>query len=601
MQVRQLLIAALCAGISLAGEIDANRYRETVKTLASDEMKGRGTGSPELEKAARYIAGEFEKAGVPPTVGGSYYQRFTVTTNAKPGPKNSLTWTDGTTTTRLTAESDFVPFNFSGNGTNDGRVVFVGYGITAPEYNYDDYAGLDVKDKIVVMLRHEPQEFDEKSVFAGKAYTRHAQLEAKAVNAKFHGAKAVLYVNDLMNHTDPDELDKFSRVVGPGYTAIPFVQVKGDAAQKLLATSGVDLKTWVAETDKELKARPVALPETVHVALTTDVEREQKQVPNVCGYIKGETDEYVIVGAHFDHLGMGDFSSMAPSLAGKAIHYGADDNASGTAGLIELARYFKGRRKLKRGILFLAFSGEELGLLGSAHYANNTLLPAEKAVAMINMDMIGRIKDGKVFVGGSGTGSTLGALLDQVKGKYPLKLDLSEQGGYGSSDHTSFTAKQIPVLFFFSGLHSDYHRPSDTWDKIDHVSAAALLNMVAEISTELAKADTRPQFIRTADPRPMSMATASARGGGGVYFGSVPDMGASAGGFKLADVREGSPADKAGLKGGDVVYEFAGKPVADLMEFTYALRACKPGDEVLVKWRRDGKLMEGRTVLTVRK
>lgn len=600
MKVRYILLGALCAGFALAGEIDANRYRETVKKLASEDMKGRGTGSPELEKAARYIAGEFEKAGVPPAAGTSYYQRFNVTTNAKPGSKNSLTWTDGTATTKLDAQTDFVPFNFSGNGTNDGKAVFVGYGITAPEYNYDDYAGLDVKDKIVVMLRHEPQEFDEKSVFAGKAYTRHAQLESKAVNAKFHGAKAVLYVNDLMNHTDPDDLDKFSRVVGPGYTGVPFVQVRLEAAQKLLSTAGIDLKSWVAETDKELKPKPAALPETVRVALTTDVEREQKQVPNVAGYLKGETDEYVIVGAHYDHLGMGEYSSMAPSLAGKAIHHGADDNASGTAGLIELARYFKGRGKLKRGILFLAFAGEELGLLGSSHYANNALLPADKAVAMINMDMIGRIKDGKVFVGGTGTGSTLKALLDQVQGKYPLKLDLSEQGGYGSSDHTSFTAKQIPVLFFFSGLHSDYHRPSDTWDKIDHVSAASLLNMVAEISTRLAQSDERAQFIRTADPRPQAMASASARGGG-VYFGSVPDMGASSGGFKLSDVREGSPAEKAGLKGGDIVYEFAGKTVADLMEFTYALRACKPGDEVLVKWRRDGKEMEGRTVLTVRK
>jgi hypothetical protein len=404
-----------------------------------------------------------------------------------------------------------------------------------------------------------------------------------------------------MNHTDPDELDKFSRVVGPGYTAIPFVQVKLEAARKLFATAGLDVKAWVAETDKELKAKPVALPETVRVALTSDVEREQKQVPNVCGYLRGETDEYIIVGAHYDHLGMGDFSSMAPSMAGKAIHYGADDNASGTAGLIELAKYFKGRGKMKRGILFLAFAGEELGLLGSAHYANNALLPADKAVAMINMDMIGRIKDGKVFVGGSGTGSTLKSVLDQVQGKYPLKLDLSEQGGYGSSDHTSFTAKQIPVLFFFSGLHSDYHRPSDTWDKIEHVAAASLLNLVADVSTQLAQAAERPRFIRTADPRPQAMASASARGGSGVYFGSVPDMGAAAGGFKLSDVKEGSPAEKAGLKGGDVIHEFGGKTVADLMEFTYALRACKPGDEVLVKWRRDGKEMEGRTVLTVRK
>ncbi len=602
MYIRQLVIAALFAGLSLAGQIDANRYRETVKTLSAADMKGRGTGSPELEKAARYIAGQFEKAGIPPAAGASYFQRFTVTTNAKPGEKNSLLWTNGETKTNLAPLTEFIPFNFSGNGSHEGQVVFAGYGITAPEYNYDDYAGLDVKDKIVVLVRHEPQEFDEKSVFAGKAYTRHAQLDSKAVNAKFHGAKAVLYVNDLVNHpVDPDELDKFSRVVGPGFTAIPFVQVRVAAAEKLLATAGVDLKAWIAETDKELKPKPVALPAAVRVSLVTDVEREQKEVPNVCAYLKGETDEYVIIGAHYDHLGMGEFSSMAPSLAGKEIHHGADDNASGTAGLIELAQYFKDRGKLKRGILFLAFAGEELGLLGSAHYANNALLPVEKAVAMLNMDMIGRIKDNKVFVGGSGTGSSLKAILEETQGKYPLKLDLSEQGGYGSSDHSSFTTKQIPVLFFFSGLHTDYHKPSDTWDKIDHTSAAVLLNLVADISVKLAQAGERPQFVRTADPRPQAMATASARGGSGVYFGSVPDMSDVPGGFRLSDVREDSPASQAGLKGGDVIYEFGGHAVSNLTEFSYALRSFKPGDEVTVKWKREGKEMEGKTVLTVRK
>jgi hypothetical protein len=599
--VRPFAALLLTAALGFGAEIDALRYRETVKFLSSADMKGRGTGTPELEKAARYIAGELEKAGVPPAAGNSYFQRFTVTTNAKPGSKNSLTWTDGTAKYTLTPLTDFIPFNFSGNGTNEGEVVFAGYGITAPEYNYDDYAGLDVKDKIVILLRHEPQEFDEKSVFAGKAYTRHAQMDSKAVNAKFHGARAVLYVNDLMNHpVDPDELDRFSRVVGPGFTAIPFVQIKVEHAQRLLATAGIDLKAWVAETDKELKPRPAALPPAVRVALATEVDREQKEVPNVCAYLKGETDEYVVIGAHYDHIGMGEYSSMAPSLAGKEIHHGADDNASGTAGMIELARHFAGR-KLKRGILFLAFSGEELGLLGSAYYANNPLLANDKAVAMINMDMIGRIKDNKVFVGGSGTGSSLKTILDEVKGNYPLSLDLSEQGGFGSSDHTSFTAKQIPVLFFFSGLHGDYHRPSDTWDKIDHVSAATLLKMVAEISVKLAGAEERPQFVRTADPRPQAMATASARMGGGVYFGSVPDMSDVPGGFRLSDVREGSPAAEAGLKGGDVIYEFGGKPVGNLTEFTYALRAHKPGVEVVVKWKRDGKEMEGKTVLTVRK
>jgi aminopeptidase YwaD len=598
---RLVMAAALCAAALGADDIRPQRYKETVRVLASDEMRGRGTGSPELERAARYLATQFEKIGIPPADGKSYYQRFPVTTNATMGPKNLLSWTDGTARHTLQLKADFVPFNFSGNADIQAPAVFAGYGITAPEYNYDDYAGIDVKDKIVVLLRHEPQEFDEKSVFSGKAYTRHADKEAKAVNARFHGARAVLYVNDVMNHTDPDDLDPFTRVVGPGFTAIPFVQMKLQAAQTLVGTAGVDLKQWVSEVDKDLKPRPAALPASVQVSLSTDVEREQKEVPNLCAYLRGTTDEYIVIGAHFDHLGMGEYGSMAPSLAGKEIHHGADDNASGTAGVLELAHYFKDQPQPKRGILFLAFSGEELGLLGSSWYVNHPILPLDKAVAMINMDMIGRIRDHKVFVGGSGTGSTFQQLLRGEEGKTDLKLDLSEQGGYGSSDHMSFTTKQVPVLFFFSGLHGDYHKPSDTWDKIDAAAAADLLRLVASIAGDLAGAPERPQFVRTTLQAPQAMASASARPGYGPYFGSVPDMSDVPGGCPLSDVREGSPAAQAGLTGGDVIFEFGGQPVHNLMEFTYALRSHKPGDEVTVKWRRGSKVMEGKTVLTTRK
>ena len=254
-----------------------------------------------------------------------------------------------------------------------------------------------------------------------------------------------------------------------------------------------------------------------------------------------------MLGAHFDHLGMGEQSSMAPDLAGKAIHHGADDNASGTAGLLELAGWFAGQPKQKRGILFLAFSGEELGLIGSSYYVNNPLLPLDKAVAMINMDMIGRIKDKRVFVGGSGTGAGFGAMLDQAKAKYKLNLDMSDQGGYGSSDHFSFNTKQVPVLFFFSGLHSDYHKPSDTWEKIDQESASELLHLVADITTNLKTAAARPAFVKIQAPMPQ--ATASASAGGGAWFGSIPDMGESKGGFRLSDVTKDSPADEAGMKG----------------------------------------------------
>lgn len=601
------LLAAAALSVSMAsavtpakGKISAESYRDTVKYLSSDELRGRGTGSPQLEKAAAFIASQFEKFGIPPADGKNYYQRFRVTTNANLGKGNSLSYTlNGGGKVTLPLPQEFVPFNSSGNGKASGAVVFAGYGITAPEYDYDDYAGVDVKGKIVMLLRHEPQEFDEKSKFAGKVYTNHAMMTNKAVNAKFHGARAVVFVNDMMNHpSDPDELDKFSRTVGPNSPDVPFVQVRAETADKWLAAGGEkNLKDWVAEVDRDLKPRSFEMAKLT-VDLSTDVEREQKSVPNVTAYLKGETDEYVILGAHFDHLGMGEQSSMAPDLAGKAIHHGADDNASGTAGLLELAAWFAGQPRQKRGVLFLAFSGEELGLIGSSYYANNPVLPLNNAVAMINMDMIGRIKDKRVFVGGSGTGSGFGAMLDQAKAKYTLNLDMSDQGGYGSSDHFSFNTKQVPVLFFFSGLHSDYHKPSDTWEKIDQNSAAELLHLVADVTTSLEAAETRPTFVKTQAPMPQ--ATASASAGGGAWFGSIPDMGESKGGFRVSDVTKGSPADEAGMKGGDLMTEFDGKPISNLYDFTYALRAKKPGDEVVLKYKRDGQEFTTKTTLRSR-
>ena len=241
--------------------------------------------------------------------------------------------------------------------------------------------------------------------------------------------------------------------------------------------------------------------------------------------------------------------------------------------------------KPKRGILFMTFAGEELGLLGSSYYVNHPELPLDKAVAMINMDMIGRIREAKVYIGGAGTGTTLRAMLDQVVPKYKLNVDFSDTSGYGSSDHTSFTTKQVPVLFFFSGLHSDYHKPSDTWDKIDAPDAVTLLKLVAEVTNRLQEGDGRPQFVRVQAP---ASAHGAAEAGGpaagsgyGPYFGSIPDFGETKNGVKFADVRDGSPAFKAGLRGGDILIEFDSKPIQNLYDFTYALRSKKPGDEVL--------------------
>jgi hypothetical protein len=583
---------------------DEVTYLDHVKYLASPEMKGRGTGTPELEKAAQYIAKQFQKIGLKPVDGGKFLQEFPVTTNARLGKNNSVELVLDGGKVKLNPDTQFIPFNFSTSGTFEGNVVFAGYGITAKEYNYDDYASVDVKGKFVLLLRHEPQEFDEKSVFQGKVYTEHSQFFSKAVNAKMHGALGVILVNDQANHnSDSDELENFAKTVGPRDGGIPFVQIKAEQAEKLLAGTGKTLQSIVPAIDDGLKPQSVALPATVRVKTVTDLRRDTKIVHNVMGLLPGETKEYVVIGAHYDHLGLGEQFSMAPSMAG-TTHPGADDNASGTAGVLELARYFSAQPKPNRGILFMAYAGEELGLLGSSHYVNHPLLPIEDAAAMINMDMIGRIRDGRVFIGGTGTGASFQALLDDAVKTTPLKLEFSDTTGYGSSDHTSFTTKQVPVLFFFSGLHGDYHKPTDTWDKIQPGPAIQLLQTIAGLTTKLAAGD-RPKYVKVEPPKmnphAAGSASGSAGGGYGPYFGSIPDFAEPPTGVRFSDVRAGSPAEKAGLKAGDILVEWDGKPIQNLYDFTYALRGQKVGDVVRVKVLRDAKPVEASVTLEQRR
>ena len=591
-------LAAIALGATVA--IDPRLYLDEVKFLSSAELKGRLTGSPELEKAAGYLSAKYESFGLA-ALGGSYEQPFPVTTDARLGPANRFSFTEHGRTVKLRS-GDFVPFNFSQTGKLAGTVVFAGYGITAPEYHYDDYAGLDVKGKVVLILRHEPQEADPNSVFEGRTYTQHAQFASKASNAKMHGAAGVILVMDRANHPEmEDDLEKFGATAGPSNAGIPFVQVKEEKIDAWFSEAHKPLDELQSAIDHDLKPQSFAFPDTIRVDAELDVERAVKTVHNVAAYLKGESAEYVIIGGHYDHLGLGGQYSLAPSETG-TIHPGADDNASGATGVVELARWFSRQPRGKRGILFLNFAGEEEGLLGSAYYTEHPLLPLKDAVAMINLDMIGRMRDNKVYVGGANTGTTLKSMLEKLLPASDLKVDYTGGPSEGSSDHTSFTSHQVPALFFFSGLHSDYHKPSDTWDKIDAPGAVKILDLVADLTAALRDATDRPGFVKAA-PSPHGTGESSNPGpvaGYGPYFGSVPDFGEGIQGVKFADVRENSPAAKAGLKQGDILVEFDGKPISNLYDFTYALRGKKPGDEVSVKVMRDGKALTATCTLARR-
>ena len=590
-----VLVALLTAASTTVPQADSTRYINDVKALASPDMEGRGPGTKGIVLAEHLIEKRYKELHLDPAGVKGYEQPFTVITGARLKSDNHYSVQVGDAKKALKIDQDFVPFSFSSSGDVASPVVFVGYGATADEFHYDDYAGIDVKDKVVVLLRYEPTGFADKS--GNHGLTQHSQLITKAINARNHGAKAVVVVNGKLGDGEEDLLTRFGSVSGPENVGLVFVQVKNAVADSWFQAAGKSLKDVQDQINSSTKPGSFAFPDNLHVSLHIDIETTRATVNNVLAWLPGQTDEYVIIGAHYDHLGRGNFDSLAPSQIGQ-IHPGADDNASGTAGVLELARLLAPQRgRFKRSILFMNFSGEELGLLGSAAWVKDPTHPLAKAVAMLNMDMIGRIKDDKVYIGGVGTGSTFKTVLEQAQKDAPFKIEYSA-GGTSSSDHTSFVTHKIPSLFFFSGLHSDYHKPSDTWDKINAPSAARLLDMVESVTVQLANAPDAPVFQVVAEDKASS---GSGGSGYGPYFGSIPDFGQTEKGVKFSDVKVNSPAAKAGLKAGDVLIQFGDKPINNLYDFTDALRRSKVGDVVEVKVLRDGQPLTVSVKLEQRK
>jgi Peptidase family M28/PDZ domain/PA domain len=573
----------------MVSDLSAARYLDNVRYLASDQMKGRGDGTPELDRAADYIASQFRLWGLRPMGdNGTYFQSFEITTAASPGLHNDLEFNGD----HLRINEDFSPILFSSSAAVDGPLMFAGYGITAPELNYDDYGNADAGGKVAVVLR-QPSDGNAASHFA-----RHASLIDKTINAKRHGAKAVIFINYLGQ--PEQDLLKVARTEDTSDLGIPAIYAKRDALSGVFKTAGKDIAALEKKMETDMKPVSFDVPGT-HVHVATDLVRTRKTVRNVVAAVTGSDatiqNEWVVVGAHYDHLGLGDQYSLAPSQIGQ-IHHGADDNASGTAGVLELARLAaKNKNEWRRSVLFITFAGEELGLLGSSNFVNHPTIPIRNAMAMLNMDMIGRLNNERLFIGGVGTSPTFKPWLELMNKPIHLQLDYSDSG-YGASDHTSFNAKKIPVLFFFSGLHTDYHKPSDTSDKINSKGAIQVLSLVYMMLDRTANETGRIEYSEVQQPQ----TPASGGGGGyGPYFGSVPDFRDDLKGVLFADVQANSPAAKAGLKQGDLLVEFDGKRIQNLYDFTYALRAKKPGDVVAVVVKRNGDDLKADVTLEARR
>ncbi|MGB8265826.1 MAG: M28 family peptidase [Candidatus Velthaea sp.] len=600
---RRLFTAAAlfaAASVSLAnaqtiGTASPDRFLDDIKTLSAPQMEGRGDGTRGLVLAQDILVRRYASLGLQPEGTTGFLQPFDAVVGAELAPGNRFS-VDGAGPRSLTLLRDYVPYGFSAAGDVAGGLAFAGYGITADEWHYDDYAGLDVANKIVVLLRGEPVLAPARAPKGGSA--SHGDLITKAILARKRGAKAVVIVNGKLGAGETDELTRFGGYGSQEDLGIPIVQVENRVAAAWFRAAGNDLFARQQQIEGSGTPASFVFPERVHAALAARVRKKHATVSNVLAYLPGKTDEYVIIGAHYDHLGRGEYGSLAPSKIGQ-LFPGADDNASGTAALLEIARQLAPLRgTLPRGILFASFAGEELGVLGSAHWVSAPTLPLAKAVAMLNMDMVGRVKNDTIYIGGVGTAAPFRAILDQTTAAAGLKPEFTESG-YAASDQTSFLPKGIPVLFFFSGLHADYHRPTDTWEKIDPVAGARVTDLVANTGLRIDEVPEKPAFVAVVEPKP---AGGGSHGGGyGPYFGSIPDFAPVTTGVRFSDVHPGSPAAKAGLKAGDILIAFREQPIKNLYDFTDALRSSKVGDVVNVTVLRDGKPLTVQVTLEQRR
>ncbi len=568
--------------------ITAEEIRAHVRFLASDELEGREAGTEGAEQAARYIASAFRAYELRPLGdGGTFEQRFSFVARVVPGPMNRLRLRTEAGEREFAFRRDFVPLALSSRGAVEGEVLFAGYGIFAPELGYDDYGSTQVSGKIVLVLDGSPDGQDPHGRFQD-----HRAPQRKIATAREKGARGILFIA-AEEKAEDDRLAALRYDPMFGEAGIPVLLLGRAAASEVLRAAGKDLAELERSLASTVRPRSFVLS-GVRLAVHADVEREMRQTANVVGLLEGSDpmlkDEIIVIGAHYDHLGRGGVSSLAPHRTGE-VHNGADDNASGIAGLLELAQALAATRaSLRRSVLFIAFSAEEMGLLGSNHYVKHPLLPLERTIAMFNFDMIGRLRESGVLVYGVGTSPFWQVALERANASVRLNLRVRDDG-VGPSDHTSFYLKDIPVLHFFTGVHEDYHKPSDDAEKINAEGAQRIVSLAYELVRELDRQPTRPAFVHAREERREAIAS-----GFRVYIGTIPDYAESVEGVKIAGVRPGSPAERAGMRTGDVILRIGRREIRNVYDYTYALQELKDGEEVEFVILRGGERLSLKVV-----
>ncbi|HJW73878.1 MAG TPA: M28 family peptidase [Geothrix sp.] len=553
------------------------RLRSRIEYLASPALKGRGNGYPELEQAAQRLVSDFKALGLQPRI-----QRFPFIARVL-REKQSAMLGHGEEVHPLVWGRDIEALGLSGDADFRNRpLAFLGYGVQIPG-GYDDLAGIDLKNHVAVIARTLP----DLEAFAHLPRGERSLLGRlkKLENAKVAGVIVL----------EPNGLRPLQREEGPVKVDLPVVGMTPEA----LKTVCGDLDAWfktIQATGKPASKDLIFAPWTT-LSLELKLRREEEQVPNVVTVIPGSDPklkaEFIAIGAHLDHLGMGERHSMGGAEARGRVHPGADDNASGTAMVVELARMLKGARP-RRSILLLNFGGEEEGLLGSQYWVQHPTEPLTSMKFMLNFDMVGRLdlKSPKLMMGGLGApkAAVEGALRFVPKG-FQVVPDVG--AAVGGSDHMSFSQAKIPTFFFFTGLHGEYHRPTDTADRINYPGMVKLAAFGEAVALDLANGDATPAFDPETAKVPM-------QGDGGpmrIAFGTIPDYADNAQGFRINGVSKGSTAEAIGLQAGDILIHFGDKPIKNIYDFMGALGAYKPGDKALIQWLREGKPMQAEATL----
>jgi hypothetical protein len=581
---------------------DAACFREVAGFLADDELGGRGLGSDGLREAGKYIARLYSALDLRPPgnnglLSASYRQAFRAVTGIRSGPNNRLSWQQrgSRTPTRANPKTEFTPLGISSSNRFAGDLVFVGYGLVAEPLGYDDYAGLDVRGKVVLAMRYEPGEADPHSPFDGKRPSRFSDLRYKALKARQAGAAALIFVSPPGD--DEDRLPRVNLTGSAADAGIPVLQVDRKLAQGWLAAAGLDLVALHAAIDADYRPHSHALA-GLHISGRTDVKVRYTEIENIVGIFPGHGDlaaEAVVVGAHFDHLGLGGASSLARNR--HEIHNGADDNASGVAAMVcgvagmlqHITAEAKDAEKPRRSLVVVGFSGEESGLLGSAWYVRHPVFPMDNTVAMVNLDMVGRLREEKLSAMGADSSPDWRPLLAPLAEQHGIDL-LAGGDGYGPSDQMSFYAKGVPVVHFFTGSHSDYHTPNDDTDLLNITGGARIAEFLGEVLSELIHRPTRLTYRASSSKATMTGDSRSF----GAYLGSIPDystMTNPEGGVLLSAVRPEGPADRAGITGGDRIIEMAGTEIHNLYDMTFVLSDHRPGEIIEIVVDRDGEVL----------